>query len=284
MTIPILDTHQHLLFPKRFGYAWCKGIPALEGRTFDLDEYRRAAAGTGIDRTLFMEVDVDEPDIQSETRWALDLAADPASRIAGVIAACRPESPDFPKQLESTVHPKLRGFRRVLHTQLDEVSQQPLFVENLARLEEFDLTFDLCLHTRQLPLAKPLLRTLPDVRFVLDHCGIPQVRERKQEPWRTHIRDLSRFPNLACKVSGLVAYADRAEISAQTLRPYVEHCIESFGWDRVLFGGDWPVCTLTSSLKRWVDIARELVKDEPVERQEKLFYRNAERVYRCAAS
>lgn len=276
----IIDTHQHLLYPDRFGYAWCRGIPAFDRKSFGLEEYRAAAQGTGITETLFMEVDVDEPCLKAEADFFLQLAAPPESGIVGVLAACRPESENFPAGLESVLHPKLKGLRRVLHTQPDELSQTPLFAQNLARLAEHRLTFDLCLLPRQLPFGARLVRQLPDVQLVLDHCGIPNIKGGELDPWREHIRELARFPNLACKISGVVAYCDPHRVNVAAIRPYFEHCVECFGWDRVLFGGDWPVCNLTSSLGQWVAIAKEILRDESSDRQEKFFAGNAERIYR----
>jgi predicted TIM-barrel fold metal-dependent hydrolase len=276
----IIDTHQHLIHPDRFGYSWCTGLPTLEDQAWRLAEYREAAGETGIEQTLFMEVDVDQPQMKSEADFFLRLAADPNSNIAGVIAACRPEREDFPGYLESIRHPKLKGLRRILHTQPDELSQSDLFAENLSRMAELDLTFDLCLLARQLDLAKTILRRTPNVQFILDHCGIPNVKDVELDPWRQQIRELAEHPNLACKISGLVAYCDPQRVSADAIRPFVEHCIECFGWDRVLFGGDWPVCNLTSTLGRWVQIAEEILAGEPLERQQKFFSINAERIYR----
>jgi predicted TIM-barrel fold metal-dependent hydrolase len=279
----IIDTHQHLIHPDRFRYAWTRQTAALADKPFRLEEYRVAARGTGIAESLFMEVDVDEALMGEETRFFLELSGQPGSGIRGVIAACRPEREDFPAQLDAMLHPRLRGLRRILHTQPDELSQSRCFGDNLARLSRHGLTFDLCLLSRQLRLAATLLRQAPDVQFVLDHCGIPEIKQQTLDHWRERIRELAQFPNLACKISGVVAYCDPAHVTPQAVRPFVEHCIECFGWDRVLFGGDWPVCTLTSSLGRWVEIAREIVRDEPAERQAKLFAENAERIYRLKA-
>ena len=278
----IIDTHQHLLFPDRLRYSWCKGLPAFEGKQLGLPEYRASAEGTGIAETVFMEVDVDEPDIGAEAKFILGLASDPQSKIAGVIAACRPEQPGFGKKTEPLLHPKLKGFRRVLHTQPDGVMEMPLFAENLAWLGKHNLTFDLCVLPRQLSAGARLVRAVPNLQFVLDHCGIPNIKGGELDPWRERIRELASFPNLACKISGVVAYSDPARVDAASIRPFVEHCIECFGWDRVLFGGDWPVCNLTSSIGDWVRIAREIVGSESIERQEKLFSRNAERIYRLS--
>jgi predicted TIM-barrel fold metal-dependent hydrolase len=276
----IIDTHQHLIYPDRFRYSWCEKMPAFAGQAFRLEEYRAAARGTGITGTLFMEVDVEEPHLKAETDFSLELAGTPGTGLLGVIAAGRPERDDFPQYLDSILHPKLKGLRRILHTQPDELSQGRRFGENLARLAQHGLTFDLCLLSRQLHLAANLLRQAPDVQFVLDHCGIPEIKRQALDPWRERIRELAQFPNLACKISGVVAYGDPPQVTPQAVGPFVEHCLECFGWDRVLFGGDWPVCNLTTSLGRWVEIAREIVRTESAGRQAKLFADNAERIYR----
>jgi predicted TIM-barrel fold metal-dependent hydrolase len=275
----IVDTHQHLIYPDRFRYPWCRGLPTFEDQALRLEEYRAAANETGIEQTIFMEVDVDETQMKSEAEFFLQLASDPDSKIAGVVAAGRPEREDFSEYLDSIQHPKWKGLRRVLHNQPDELSQSQLFAENLSRLAERNLTFDLCLLARQLDLAKTILRRAPKVQFILDHCGIPNVKDAELDPWRRQVRELANYPNLACKISGLVAYCDPQRVNAEAIRPFVEHCIDCFGWERVLFGGDWPVCNLTSTLRRWVEIAKEIFQTESADRQQQFFSENAERIY-----
>jgi len=276
----IIDTHQHLIYPELFPYSWCKDLPALTGKPFRLEEYRAAADGTDIAQTLFMESGVDEPHTRAETDFFLKLATRPDSGIAGVLATGRPEQEDFPACLESILHPKLKGLRRILHVVPDELSQTPLFARNLALLARHQLTFDLCLLARQLPIGARLIRQLPQQQFILDHCGVPDIQAGALGPWRQHIRDLAQFPNLACKISGVAAYCNPQRVTTEAIRPYVEHCLECFGWERVVFGGDWPVCNTTASLGRWVEIIKEIVAKESITNQEKLFAKNAERIYR----
>ncbi len=176
------------------------------------------------------------------------------------MASCRPEEHGFAAYLERiSAAPKLRGLRRILHTSPDEVGQSPLFAENLRLLTPYGLTFDLCVLARQLPIAAHLARSCPDVQFILDHCGVPDVRGRALDPWRADLAAVARLPNVACKISGLVAYADPGGWSVEDLRPFVEHAIAVFGWDRVLWGSDWPVCTLTADLGRWVAATHDLL-------------------------
>jgi predicted TIM-barrel fold metal-dependent hydrolase len=277
--VRLVDTHQHLWDLRRLPYSWCAGIPALN-RNFVLADYTRAAAGLGITKTVFMECDVDEPRALDEARQ-IQALAEREPLIAGIVAGCRPEHPDFPRQLEQLAElPKVRGVRRVLHTQPDGLARDARFAENLRRLPRHGFTFDLCALARQLPAALALVEACPEVTFILDHCGVPDVKGGALDPWRNDIMLLARQPNVVCKVSGLVAYADPAAWTVADLRPWIDHVLGQFGWDRVVWGGDWPVCTLSATLCRWVEAVREIVAGATAAQQELFFHRNAERIYR----
>lgn len=274
----LVDTHLHLWDLQQFPYSWCAGIPALN-RSFRPDDYRAAAADTGIARAVFMECDVDELHIFDEARHSQALA-DQWPLIAGIVASGRPEHEGFRAHLETLARlPKVRGLRRVLHTQPDALPAQPRFIEQVRLLPDFNFTFDLCVLARQLPQAIALVDACPKVSFILDHGGVPDVKGLAFDPWREHIRALAERPNVACKLSGLVAYAGPGWTVAD-LRPWVEHVIACFGWDRVVWGGDWPVCTLGAPLARWVEATRELTSGASEDERARLFHRNAERLYR----
>jgi predicted TIM-barrel fold metal-dependent hydrolase len=272
----LVDTHQHLWDLRQFPYSWCSDIPELN-RSFLLEDYLTAARDTGIVKTVFVECDVDEPHALEEARH-VQKQRDPL--IAGIVASARPERADFSRQLDLLLElPKLRGIRRVLHVVPDEVSQSAMFSKQVRSLAAHKLTFDLCVLARQLPLAIALAEKCPDVQFILDHCGIPDVKGRTFEPWASHIRQIATLQNVACKISGLVVQAGK-DWTLEDLRPWFEHSIECFGWDRVLWGGDWPVCTLTATLAGWVDATRILLAGVTNSDRDALFYRNAERIYR----
>jgi predicted TIM-barrel fold metal-dependent hydrolase len=272
----IIDTHLHLVYLDRFSYPWLGDVPALN-RDFTLETYRQQAEAAGIVQAIHMEVDVAEGDQMRETEFVTTLGGP----VVAAIASCRPENADFAAQLEKlAANPKVRGLRRILHTSPDDLSQAPIFSENLKRLAALKMSFDICVQARQLPLALRIARACPEVQFILDHCGVPNVKDRALDPWRAHIAELAREPNLACKVSGIVAYADPQGWTADDLRPFVEHVIESFGWDRVVWGSDWPVCTLTADLGRWVAASRTIIAGESAGNQTKLLNGNARRLYR----
>jgi len=277
VTIPIVDTHQHLIYPDQWTYSWTKGIPALEGKAFRIDDYRREIEGTTISKSVFMET---TPDAwREEAGHVYKLAAQPGSIIAGVIANCHPEEDGFEKYLDSIQSDRLVGLRRICHVEDDEFSRQPNFVENISRLGRRGLTFDLCFLARQLPIALELARKCPEVQFVLDHCGVPDIAGGSLDPWRDDMRRIASLPNVACKISGVLAYCKPGNATTEVVRPYVEHSIECFGWDRVVWGGDWPVCTLTSSLRQWVATSLEIASSAAKAEQHKLFHENAVRIY-----
>lgn len=277
--MPRIDTHQHLIHPDRFTYEWTGGAPALAGRSFTLHDYRAASAGCGITGTLFMEVDVPAAQSAAEAAFFCQLAQDPSNQLLGVIASGRPEHDGFESYLDSIRHPRLVGLRRILHTQPDELSTASRFRKHVGLLGKAGLTFDICALARQLPLVADLIDSCPDTGFILDHCGNPDIAAGDIEPWGTQMRELARRPNVACKISGIIVNADPANLTVSAFRPFIEHVIESFGWDRIIFGGDWPVCNITAGLSAWVDILDEVLAGTNPADRAKLDHLNATRIY-----
>jgi predicted TIM-barrel fold metal-dependent hydrolase len=276
----VIDTHQHLWELDRFPYSWTTGNPVL-GRSFRMVDYQEAIEGLSVVGSVHVEADVDAPYRLQETEWLAALAACGDNPLRGLVASATPESERFAKELKTLAAiPIVKGIRRVLHTPSSPSAREPLFVENIRRLAEHDLSFDLCVNHTQLPDAITLARAVPEVRFVLDHCGVPDVKGRVLDPWREQMREIASLPNVVGKVSGVVAYADPQSWTARDLAPFVEHTIACFGWDRVMFGSDWPVCTLSASLTQWVTALREIVAGTGEAEQQKLFHDNAVRVYR----
>lgn len=255
----IIDTHLHLIDTSALTYPWLSDVPALN-RDYLYDTYRQEALRCGIAAALHMEVDVAAEDIEAETRHVGQLAAQPESLLIGAISACRPEDDGFAALLERSLeNPLVKGFRRVLHVMPDALSESSTFRDNIRRLGGTGLTFDLCTLPRQLGHAAALADLAPDVTFVLDHCGVPDIRSGDMSFWRNELKDVARRPNVVCKISGLIAYTDPATWTVDTIRPYVETAILQFGWDRVVWGSDWPVCTLAGSLSTWVAATQALL-------------------------
>lgn len=277
MNFPIIDTHQHIIDPVLGTYSWTRGIPQLEGRQFDYSDYLQAIKGTNIVSTVFMETSLDQ--WNQEISYAYNLSDQLGSMIRGLVANCRVEEEGFEAYLDSIANGKLVGLRRICHAEPDSLSESPTFRRNLAVIAKRGMTFDLCFLERQLPVAAELARALPNLQFILDHCGVPDVASGRLDPWRRNIRQLAALPNVACKISGVLAHCAPGWATAAVVRPYVEHCIESFGWDRVVWGGDWPVCTMRASLRQWVATTHEIVAGASDGERRRLFHENAERIY-----
>jgi predicted TIM-barrel fold metal-dependent hydrolase len=280
----MIDTHQHLLYPEIFRYSWAAGFPALQGN-FRLEEYSEASETCGISGTIFMEVDVDAEQSTEEAAFFCRLAEDPANKILGIVAAARPENPGFEESLDSIAHPAVKGIRRVLHTQPDELSQSARFRENIARLGKRGLTFDLCFAQPQLGLAIELARSCPETTFILDHCGVPDIAGNDApngdgfKAWAAFIHNLARLPNVNGKISGLTAYAAEHQRTPTHLQPYIDTMLEGFGASRLIWGGDWPVVNLGSGLPAWCELTHALLAGLSEPERNNVLHNNARRIY-----
>ena len=173
--------------------------------------------------------------------------------------------------------PGARGVRRLIERHADEPGwalAEP-FVEAVRALGPHDLSFDLCIRHPQMREASDLVRACPDVRFVLDHIGKPGIAEGLHEPWREDIAALAKLPNVWCKISGVVTEADHDAWTHGDVAPYVAHAIASFGFERVMFGGDWPVSELASPYARWVDTVDRVVAGATADERRRLYRDNA---------
>lgn len=278
----LTDTHVHLLHPDRFTYAWGADNPALQGR-FGLEEYRaQAAKAKGRVRVrgmMFMEADVPAGQQAAETEFFARLADQDRGTppLIALIAGAAPETADFPAQLARIgAEARVRGLRRVLHTQPDALLESALLAENLRRLPAAGLAFDLCVRPRQLEAVAALVSACPQTQFVLDHCGAPDVAGGALDAWREGIRLLAQRPNVACKFSGLGSLADPAQPLTPQVRPVFEHCLECFYPERLLWGSDWPV---SADLKTWMETSGELLAPLSEHEQVAIGSGNVGRIY-----
>lgn len=291
---PIIDTHLHVIDRAALDYPWLKGVPPLN-RDFLWAEYQNEAKSLGIAQSLFMEVDVAPTQNLAEMEYVRKIAGEnrggASPQISGAIIACRPESMHFLADLDKisgnpAVQGWVKGVRRVLHVmelrELQDMLALPLFQSNICALAERGLNFDLCIPIEAAAEIAHLIDQAPNVTFILDHAGRPNIVPNQSEQrilWQNGLKLLAKRPNLAVKISGLV---DRAvqDWSLDDLRPFVETTIEIFGWSRVVWGSDWPVCTLAGGLTKWVAASRALLQNCSASEQEAIFHANATKIYR----
>jgi L-fuconolactonase len=280
---PIVDSHVHLCDPKRFGYSWTRNAPSLNRQVLP-DDLTRAAAPVKIEQFVFVEVDVDFPQHLDEASWVSALArSDP--RLTGMVAALPLERGETiePELEQLAQHKVLKAIRRLIQNQPDpEFCIRPDFIAGLKLLPRHDLAFDICILHHQMPNALRMVRQCPEVHFVLDHIGKPGIKAGLFDPWREQLRELASMPNVVCKISGVATEADHKNWTREQLRPYIAHAIESFGFDRIMFGGDWHVSELATTYPEWVEIVAWVVEGCTPEEKRKLFRDNAIRSYRLA--
>lgn len=280
---PIVDSHVHLADPKRFGYAWTKNAPSLN-RTVLPQDLTKAAAPVQVDQIVFVEVDVDHPQHVAEAAWIQSLAqADP--RVKGMVAALPLEKGKAAQaELDKLRQNKiLRGIRRLIQNQADpDFCIQPKFIEGLKLLSAHDLVFDICIFHHHLPNAIKMVQQCPEVRFILDHIGKPAIKAGVMDPWRKDLKELASLPNVHCKISGVTTEADHKNWTREQLKPYIAHTIDVFGFDRVMYGGDWHVLELAGTYPQWVEIVDWVVDSATPAEKRKLFRDNAIRFYRLS--
>jgi L-fuconolactonase len=282
--LPIIDTHQHLWDLKKFELPWLADYETLR-RSYLLADYWNAARGTNIVKTIYMEVDVTPKQRQAEVDYVVALVRQPENRMAAAVVGGQPESPrfgDYVRGLKSSG--VVKGIRAPVRSRGSGESFEldRDFVAGVRLLGENGLSFDINVSPDQLPRAAALIDQAPDTRFVLDHCGnIAPVAPAKAdvERWKRGIAEVAKRKPVVCKVSGFITNSKGKTPSVEEIAMVVDHVYDCFGPDRVMFAGDWPVCTLAMSLVEWVATLQQVVADRPRAEQKQLFHDNAARFY-----
>lgn len=280
--MPIVDPHLHLWDLTRLRLPWLTKESPLN-RSYVMKDYLAAIDGLNVVKAVYMEVDVEPAQQKAEADFVLDICRQNNTPMKAAVISGRPASEEFKKYLESfNGNRHLKGVRQVLHTATTPAgfSLQQNFVRGIRVLGEMGLSFDLCMRPVDLGDAIKLVEACPGTRFILDHCGNGPVYARDRVQWQRDMERLSRIDRVVCKISGIIVQAEgRRDWKAEDLAPVINHSLESFGPDRVMFAGDWPVCTLAASFRQWVDALKTIVRERPREQQRKLFHDNAIRVY-----
>jgi L-fuconolactonase len=257
---PIVDAHVHLYDVERLSYGWLAGVPVIN-RTYGIADFDAARGDVVVDKIVFAEVAVD-PGLHIQEAEYIQELADRDSRLAGIVA-------HVPLEIGARVEPDLvalkalrnvRGIRRLIETERNPAfCLEPDFLAALRLLPKYDLTFDICIKHTAFAYALELARRCPEVNFVLDHIGKPDIKNGLTEPWRSQIVELAKCPNVVVKVSGVITEADHAAWRPEQVKPYVAHVIETFGFNRTMFGSDWTVSELTHRYPAWVEILDDVL-------------------------
>ena len=273
----LIDAHQHFWIYNPDEYGWIDDSMSQIRRNFLPEDLKPELENAGFQGSVVVQV---RPTLE-ETQWLLELAGRSPS-ILGVVGWVDLRSPQRRAQIERFVrNPKLVGIRHIVQSEPDNrFLLQPEFLRGVALLDEFELAYDILIYPRHLPVALEFVERFPRQRFVLDHLAKPAIKSGEISGWANGLRRLAAFPNVFCKLSGLVTEADWQHWKPEQITPYLDVAFESFGAERLMIGSDWPVCLVAASYARAVEVVRSyLSRFEPAVR-DAVLGGNAQRFWR----
>jgi L-fuconolactonase len=257
MAVSKIDAHHHFWQLGRFHYDWLQA-PQLTAirRDFLPSDLQIELRASGISQSVFVQTQHNE----AETRWALDLARDHPF-LAGVVGWVDLTSPDCGQRLAELRED--RHFVGVRHVVQDEPDDdfvvRPAVLSGLRQLARQGVPFDLLFYERHLRHVPRLVAEVPDLPLVIDHLAKPQIRLGRRGQWEADLRAAAQFPQVYCKLSGMVTEAEWDQWTVAQLRPVVDLALELFSPRRLMFGSDWPVCLLAASYAEVSGAVAELI-------------------------
>lgn len=281
LDFPIVDSHLHLWDPGILRYPWLDVDPMLN-KPYLLPDYNAATQSEQVEKMVFVQCEVDFSQFREEADWVAEIAQkDP--RIAGIVPWAPLENGDAARpDLERLAqNPRIKGIRRIIEFEPDmEFCLHPGFVKGVQALPDYGLSFDICINHKHMDNTIKLVQQCPNVQFILDHIGKPDIKHQVMDPWRENLRTLARMDNVWCKLSGLVIEANHDHWTEADLKPYIDHVLACFGFDRVVFGGDWPVVLNAARWEQWVAALVRATQGASPDERRKLFHDNAISFYR----
>ncbi len=274
-----IDAHQHFWQYRRETHAWITDAMAQLKRDFLPADLAPLLAAAGFDGCVAVQAQQNV----AETEWLLQLAdAHPFIRgVVGWVDLCAPSIADTLRRLSA--HSTVRGVRHVVQDEPDDqFVLRADFQRGIAALASFGLTYDILVYARQLPAAIELVRRFPQQRFVVDHLGKPDIGARRIDDWRRLIATLAAWPNVYCKLSGMVTEADWRGWKPAHFTAYLDVALEAFGPQRLLVGSDWPVCLLAGNYGDVVAIVTDYIALLSREEQRAILGGTAVRCYGLA--
>ncbi|MEX0655736.1 MAG: amidohydrolase family protein [Phycisphaeraceae bacterium] len=275
-TAPTVDAHQHFLDPTRYAYPWIDADMTPLHQPHLPEDLAVALSKAGVRQT----VTVQARQTLEETQWLLALA-DAHPWIAGVVGWVDLTDPALDAVLDGFAdRPRLVGIRHVTH---DEPDPDWLMRDDVCRglgvLERRGYTFDLLLRPMHLRHVPALAERFPGLPMVIDHLAKPAIASGRLDGWREDFAAAARYPNVFCKLSGMITEADPKRWTAADLAPYVAEAVAAFGFERLMFGSDWPVCRLAGAYEQVVTALREALGPISSHEQAQLFGDTARRFY-----
>jgi L-fuconolactonase len=272
----MIDAHQHFWKYDPAVQGWIDDEMQMLRKDFMPSDFKPILDENGIGGCVAVQADQTE----RETDFLLELASQ-HDFIKGVVGWLDLQADDIDEKLNRYHrHPFLKGLRHTVQDERDDrFLLRPDFRRGMQALQEFNLTYDILIFHRHLPVAAEFASGFPGQKFVLDHIAKPEIKSRKIDTWEKGIRELAGHPNMYCKISGMVTEADWEYSKPEDFRPYLDVIFDAFSPDRVMFGSDWPVCTLAASYKQVLNIVRNYIQQFSPEKRKKIIGENAREFY-----
>jgi L-fuconolactonase len=272
-----IDSHQHFWIYSKADYGWIGDGMEVIMRDHLPEHLSLELKKIGFDGSLAVQA----RQSLKETEWLLELATQ-SDIIKGVVGWVDLRSNLLKQQLEKyTQHTKFVGVRHVLQDEPDDDFMLGKdFLSGIKLLKEFDLTYDILIFPKHLPNAVKFVSLFPDQTFVLDHIAKPLIRDQKISPWKEDIKQLAKFPNVFCKLSGMVTEASWNSCKSQDFKPFLDVVFQAFGTDRLMIGSDWPVCRLVNEYPSTMSIVTDYLNDFSAEDKAKVLGENAIKAYK----
>lgn len=272
-----IDAHQHFWIYNAERDAWINDDMAAIHRDFmptDLAPVLRQSSIDGV-------ISVQASQSPEETQLLVDLSTMYAM-VKGVVGWVDLQGDNLAVELEEYKKTTIiKGFRHVIEGEEDpDFLMRPAFLSGIKQLTAHGYTYDLLIRPRHYASTLACVKANPEQVFILDHMAKPNIKTGDFDEWAAFITELASFPNVNCKISGLVTEADWKNWKPEDFVKYVDHAIASFGKERILYGSDWPVCLVAATYEEWVKLVDSLLVDFTDDEKKAFWGGNAVRIYK----
>ena len=274
----IIDTHLHLWDTAKLHYPWLQQIARIN-KPFFLEDYTIATLGYEVESMVFVQCECVPEEAVAELEFVNEQNITDG-RIKAIVAYAALEKGNaIEPYLQIVSNNKLvKSVRRITENE-PGICLQPDFLEAMPLLVKYNLSLDISIKPFQTAETISLIQQCPENIFILNHLGKPAISNNGFEIFKKDIRQFASFPNVVAKISGLITEANWNSWNSNDIEPYIEYAIEQFGFERLMFGSDWPVVLLAGSYKKWVDTLLEITKGCSETELNNLFYQTAKKIY-----
>ncbi len=271
----VIDSHVHFWKYNKADLPWIDRNMKILQKDYLPNELEQTFKRNNVDGCVAIQASTQEV----ETRFLAELAGTHPV-IKGVVGWTDLRADDAEKKLtELKAYSSIIGIRHIVQSEPDDFLYDEKFRAGVSLLKQFGYTFDILIYPRQLKAAVDFVRAFPEQTFIIDHCAKPNIKDKELEQWRQGITDLAMFPNVSCKLSGLITEANWKDWRPADFYPYLDIVFEAFGTDRLLFGSDWPVMLLSGIYVQWKSLLEKYMEKNLPEERDAVFGLNAQRIY-----